>query len=54
MMEQHKVVDIAELRMPLVQERAGTEVEDIPLPQDIEAEHNHSDRVVEKEVEVEQ
>ena len=34
--------------------QAGREVEDIPLPQDIEAEHNHSDTVVGKEVEVEQ
>jgi hypothetical protein len=52
--EQRTVVDIAELRMPLVQEQVGTEAENIQLPQDTVVEHNQVDKAADREVEGEQ
>ena len=52
--QQDKVVDIAELRMPLVEEQVDTEAEHMQLPQDTEAEHKQADTAADKEGEVEQ
>lgn len=52
--QQHMVVDIAELRMPLAGQQVDTEAENMQLPRDTEVEHNQTDTAADKEVEVEQ
>lgn len=52
--QQHKVVDIAELHMPLTEQQVDTEAENRQLPRDTEVEHRQTDTAADKEVEVEQ
>ena len=52
--QQYKVVDIAELRMPLAEQQVDTEAELMQLPRDTEVEHNETDTAADKGVEVEQ
>lgn len=52
--QQDKVVDIAELRMPLMEEQVDTKAEHMQLPQDTEVEHNQADTAADTEGEVEQ